>query len=107
MEPRCILAMNIDDISDGVILLEVLKYFISEFTIDMDHYLKALCGLLSKYNNHNKLYQCLKDRKNWLMTYNNCEFIKKMYKEFKIIETSWTYGMNKSKESSEIVIICK
>ena len=26
-------------------------------------------------------------------------------KDFKIIETSWSYGMNKSKKSSEIVII--
>ena len=41
------------------------------------------------------------------MTYNNCEFIKKMYKNFKIIETSWSYGMNKTKESSEIVILSK
>lgn len=54
---------------------------------------------------HNKLYRCLSRKKNWFMTYNNCEYIKKLYKGFKIIETSWTYGMNKSKESSEIVII--
>jgi hypothetical protein len=39
------------------------------------------------------------------MTYNNCDYIKKLYKNFKIIETAWSYGMNKSKKSSEIVII--
>lgn len=55
---------------------------------------------------HNKLYKCLSTRQNWFMTYNNCEYIKKLYKDFKIIETSWSYGMNKSKKSSEIVIIC-
>ena len=44
-------------------------------------------------------------KKNWFMTYNNCEYIKDLYKDFKIIETSWSYGMNKSKKSSEIVII--
>ncbi len=54
---------------------------------------------------HNKLYKCLSTKKNWFMTYNNCEYIKNLYKNFKIIETSWTYGMNKSKKSSEIVII--
>ncbi len=54
---------------------------------------------------HNKLYKCLTTKKNWFMTYNNCEYIKNLYKDFKIIETSWTYGMNKSKKSSEIVII--
>lgn len=54
---------------------------------------------------HEKLYECIKGRKNWMMTYNNCEYIKKLYKKFKIIETDWSYGMNKSKISSEIVII--
>jgi DNA adenine methylase len=54
---------------------------------------------------HNKLYNCLSTKQNWFMTYNNCEYIKNLYKNFKIIETSWSYGMNKSKKSSEIVII--
>ncbi len=54
---------------------------------------------------HDRLYNCLITKKNWIMTYNNCEYIKRLYKDFKIIETSWSYGMNKSKKSSEIVII--
>lgn len=54
---------------------------------------------------HDKLFKCLSVKKNWLMTYNNCEHIKDLYKGFKIIETNWSYGMNKSKKSSEIVII--
>jgi DNA adenine methylase len=54
---------------------------------------------------HYKLYKCLLTKKNWLMTYNNCDYIKNLYKDFIIIETSWSYGMNKSKKSSEIVII--
>ena len=39
------------------------------------------------------------------MTYNNCEFIRNLYKDFIIIDTQWSYGMNKSKKSSEIVIV--
>jgi len=54
---------------------------------------------------HDKLYKCLSTKQNWFMTYNNCEHIKNLYKDFKIIETTWSYGMNKSKKSSEIVII--
>lgn len=54
---------------------------------------------------HEKLYKCLSKTKNWFMTYNNCEYIKNLYKDYIIIETNWTYGMNKSKKSSEIVII--
>lgn len=56
---------------------------------------------------HERLFNCLKTKKNWIMTYNNCEYIKQLYENFEIIETSWTYGMNKSKKSSEIVIISK
>jgi DNA adenine methylase len=55
--------------------------------------------------NHEKLYECLSKKNNWLLTYNNCEYIKNLYKDFKIIETNWSYGMNNSKKSSEIIII--
>ena len=54
---------------------------------------------------HEKLFDCISLRKNWLMTYNNCEYIRNLYKNFKIIEVSWSYGMNLSKNSSEIIII--
>ena len=54
---------------------------------------------------HEQLFKSVSTRKNWLMTYNNCEYIRELYKDYKIIETSWSYGMNKSKKSSEIVII--
>ena len=62
-------------------------------------------GDLHENFDHIQLYNCISKKKNWLMTYNNCEFIKNLYKDYKIIETNWSYGMNKSKESSEIVII--
>lgn len=62
-------------------------------------------GDLHENFNHEKLFKCLSTKQNWLMTYNNCDFIKNLYKNYKIIETNWTYGMNKSKKSSEIVII--
>lgn len=55
--------------------------------------------------NHEKLHDMVKTKKNWIMTYNNCKFIKDLYKDFEIREVSWSYGMNSSKESSEIVII--
>ena len=54
---------------------------------------------------HKKLYNSIYNRKNWIMTYNNCTYIKDLYKDFKIVETNWSYGMNKDKKSSEIVII--
>lgn len=54
---------------------------------------------------HEKLYNCLSTKNNWIMTYNNCDYIKELYKDSIIIETNWSYSMNKSKKSSEIVII--
>ena len=55
--------------------------------------------------NHTQLFDILKTKKHWIMTYNNCDYIKTLYKDYIILETSWSYGMNSSKESCEIIII--
>ena len=55
--------------------------------------------------NHQQLFDCISKKKNWIMTYNNCKYIKDLYKDFEILETSWSYGMNKTKNSSEIIIL--
>lgn len=47
---------------------------------------------------------CRSDR-HWVMTYNDCPYIRGLYQNCEIIEASWSYGMNKSKESSEIIIV--
>lgn len=57
--------------------------------------------------NHNLLFDLLNTKKNWILTYNNCEYIKNMYKNYRIIDVNWSYGMNTSKVSSEIIIISK
>ena len=62
-------------------------------------------GSMHENFDHKRLFMCISTKKNWLLTYNNCDFIRGLYKDFKIVEASWTYGMNKSKESSEIVIL--
>jgi len=55
--------------------------------------------------NHQLLFDALQGKKNWLITYNNCEYIRNMYKDYVILEVNWSYGMNVSKASSEIIII--
>jgi DNA adenine methylase len=62
-------------------------------------------GDMHEHFNHNKLFECISKKTHWIMTYNNCDYIRNLYKDFEIIDTSWTYGMNKDKKSSEIVII--
>lgn len=79
--------------------------------LDPPYYLEKNSKLYGKNGDmhetfdHIKLYNTIKNKKNWIMTYNDCEYIRNLYKNFKIIETNWTYGMNKTKRSSEIVII--
>ena len=57
--------------------------------------------------NHTSLFELLETKNNWIVTYNNCEYIRNLYKEYKIVDVNWTYGMNTSKTSSEIIIISK
>ena len=73
-------------------------------------------GDMHEHFNHEKLYTSLSTKTNWMLTYNNCDYIKNLYKDYTIIEVNWSYGMGnvqskskeekaKMKESSEIVII--
>ena len=55
--------------------------------------------------NHQVLFDLLNTKKNSIITYNNCEHIRSMYKDFKIIDVNWCFCMNTSKVSSEIIII--
>ena len=75
------------------------------YYLEKDSKLYGNNGDMHESFNHNKLYKCLLNKKNWFMTYNDCTYIKDLYKNFRIIDTCWSYGMNKSKKSSEIVII--
>lgn len=64
-------------------------------------------GDLHQDFNHELLCDLLNTKKNWIITYNNCEYIRNLYKDFIIIDVNWSYGMNTSKSSSEIIIISK
>lgn len=96
------------------------EYFINNYCnekclmfLDPPYYLEKKSKLygtngdLHENFNHEKLYEIIKDKKNWILTYNNCEFIRDLYKDYIIIDADWSYGMNKSKLSSEIIIISK
>jgi len=96
------------------------EYFINHFTdektlifLDPPYYLEKQSKLYGNNGdmhenfNHNLLYDLIKTKHKWLITYNNCEYIKNLYKDYLIIDVNWSYGMNKSKTSSEIIIISK
>ena len=96
------------------------EYFINSFTnektlifLDPPYYLEKQSKLYGNNGdmhenfNHNLLYELIKTKKNWLITYNNCDYIKNLYKDYLILDVNWSYGMNKSKASSEIIILSK
>jgi DNA adenine methylase len=62
-------------------------------------------GDMHKEFDHVGLYESLKDKNRWILTYNDCDHIRNMYSQFTIIDAKWAYGMNKSKKSSEIIIV--
>jgi len=39
------------------------------------------------------------------MSYNNCDEIRDLYKDFRILFPEWKYGMSSSKQSKEIIIL--
>lgn len=75
------------------------------YLTDAKSKLYGINGDLHAGFNHIKLRDCLQTKKNWILTYNNCKYIRKLYANYKILNVDWKYGMNKSKESSEIVIL--
>jgi len=62
-------------------------------------------GDMHELFDHKALFEVLKKHKNWVLCYNDCEYINKLYSEYEIYNVDWSYGMNKSKESSEIIIV--
>ena len=79
--------------------------------LDPPYYLESGSKLYGKSGDmhegfpHELLFRIIENRQNWIMTYNDCDYIRDLYKDFLIIPAEWSYGMNKTKKSSEIVII--
>ena len=42
---------------------------------------------------HQGLYDVLSQRSDWLLSYNNCDEIRELYKEYEITEAAWAMGM--------------
>jgi DNA adenine methylase len=58
---------------------------------------------------HKLLASILKSRDNWVLSYNDCAEVKRLYSGFRIVDEgnglSWKYGMSKSKNSNEVLIL--
>lgn len=56
---------------------------------------------------HERLAECLRSRDGWVMSYNDCPEIRKLYSGYKIITPAWVNPMRADKKSSEVLIFSK
>ena len=47
----------------------------------------------------------MKQKNNWVLSYNPTPFILDLYKDYEIVYPEWAYGMSKDKNSKEILIL--
>lgn len=76
---------------------------------DPPYYIKTYIygkdGDMHESFNHEAFAETIKRRKDWILSYNDCDYIRELYKGCRIFTESWAYGMNASKESSEVIIL--
>ena len=82
--------------NDTILFLDP-PYYISTYIYGRD-------GDMHEGFNHVCLSEVLKGRTDWVLCYNDCQYIRDLYKGCKIEKVSWAYGMNSTKESSEVLI---
>lgn len=86
--------------TDNALLFVDPPYYLANST------LYGTNGNMHEGFDHSRLATWLREhRGQWILTYNDCPYIRDLYHDCEIIETSWSYGMNKSKKSSEIIIV--
>lgn len=71
----------------------------------IDSYIYGRDGDLHQAFDHKAFADEIKQRSDWMVSYNDCAHIRKLYEGCRILTPSWSYGMNKTKKSSEIVIL--
>jgi DNA adenine methylase len=62
-------------------------------------------GSTHKDFDHLGLAAAMKQKNNWVLSYNPSPFILDLYKDYKIVYPEWSYGMSKDKKSKEILIL--
>lgn len=71
----------------------------------IDSYIYGRDGDLHETFDHKAFAETIQKRSDWLLSYNDCEYIRNLYVGCRFLTPKWSYGMNKSKESSEILIL--
>ena len=71
----------------------------------IDQSLYGMKGNTHKGFDHITLAEMLLKRDRWVMSYNDCEEIRALYKNNTIRSVEWIYGMPKNKQSNEVIIL--
>jgi DNA adenine methylase len=71
----------------------------------IESYLYGRDGDMHEGFDHKAFADAIKQRSDWLLSYNDCAYIRKLYEGCRFLTPSWSYGMNKTKKSSEILIL--
>jgi DNA adenine methylase len=79
-------------------------YLDPPYMLDKNNNLYGEKGNTHKNFDHEGLFELLKDKNDWIMSYNNNEKIQEMYKDFPQVFPQWSYGMSSIKQSNEILI---
>lgn len=54
---------------------------------------------------HNALADIILDRPGWVLSYNDCDMIRELYRDNHFVPAEWAYGMNNSRLSNEVIIL--
>ena len=68
-------------------------YLDPPYYLDSKSRLYGVSGDLHQGFEHDKLHSILTNRTGWIMSYNDCENIRQLYKDYDIIEADWAMGM--------------
>lgn len=64
-------------------------------------------GDTHEHFDHTGLSTILKKRDGWVLSYNDCEQVRGMYRGHNILIPKWAYGMSNDKKSNEVLILSK
>jgi DNA adenine methylase len=94
----CVAFLEAHPYSEAAFIYADPPYYISSYIYGKD-------GDMHTSFNHEAFAAAIQKRSDWMISYNDCEYIRNLYKDCRIMKESWSYGMNASKKSSEIIIL--
>lgn len=86
------------DESESMIVYADPPYYIT-------NYIYGKNGDLHESFDHKSFADEIQKRRNWIVSYNDCEYVRSLYDGCQFFTEEWSYGMNSSKKSNEVIIL--